>query len=46
MIAQLPQNQNNNVILQSLLETYQDLFQEPKGLPPLRAHDHVIPLNE
>lgn len=46
MTAQLPQNQNNNVILQSLLKTYQDFFQEPKGFPPSKAHGHVIPLKQ
>ena len=30
--------------LQQLLESYQDLFQEPTGLPPPRTHDHKIPL--
>jgi hypothetical protein len=33
-----------DAFLQSLLESYQDVFQEPKGLPPLRDHDHKIPL--
>jgi hypothetical protein len=46
MTAQLSQNQNNNVILQSLLKTYQDFFQEPKGFPPSKAHGHVIPLKQ
>jgi hypothetical protein len=30
--------------LLTLLESYQDVFQEPQGLPPLRDHDHKIPL--
>jgi len=33
-----------DAVLQSLLESYQDVFQKPKGLPPLRDHDHKIPL--
>jgi hypothetical protein len=30
--------------LQSLLASYQDVFQEPTGLPSQRDHDHQIPL--
>jgi hypothetical protein len=32
------------VEIQSLLQTFQHLFQPPVGLPPKRACDHVIPL--
>lgn len=27
-----------------ILKTYEDVFYEPKGLPPTRSHDHSIPL--
>lgn len=27
-----------------LLQNYEDVFSEPKSLPPVRAHDHQIPL--
>jgi hypothetical protein len=30
--------------LQKFLETFQDIFKEPMGLPPNHAHDHSIPL--
>jgi hypothetical protein len=30
--------------IQSLVQTYEPLFQEPKQLPPERALDHHIPL--
>ena len=30
--------------LQKLLNNYESLFLEPKGLPPLRSQDHRIPL--
>ena len=30
--------------LQELLQLYADIFQEPKGLPPQRSHDHRVPL--
>lgn len=31
-------------ILQALLDSYGDILQEPKGLPPVRHHDHHIRL--
>jgi len=30
----------------AILEDYRDIFQEPNGLPPHRAHDHAITLQE
>ncbi|KAE8685919.1 hypothetical protein F3Y22_tig00111088pilonHSYRG00141 [Hibiscus syriacus] len=30
--------------IQSLLESYKDIFEEPRGLPPVRNHDHGISL--
>ncbi|GJZ58344.1 putative mitochondrial protein [Tanacetum coccineum] len=32
--------------LQNLLEDYNDVFAIPKALPPIRSHDHRIPLKE
>lgn len=32
--------------LQPVFENYKDVFMEPKSLPPLRKHDHYIPLLE
>ncbi|KAJ4775101.1 polyprotein [Rhynchospora pubera] len=32
--------------LHNLIDRYQDLFQEPKELPPPRNHDHNIPIKE
>lgn len=30
--------------LQTLLQEYENVFKEPQGLPPVREHDHKIPL--
>ncbi|XP_074328095.1 uncharacterized protein LOC141666008 [Apium graveolens] len=30
--------------IQTLIKNYPDIFEEPKGLPPSRSHDHHIPL--
>jgi hypothetical protein len=35
-----------NTTFTSLQAEYQELFAEPKGLPPPRSHDHNIPLKE
>lgn len=32
--------------IEGVLEEYQDVFQEPEGLPPLRECDHAITLKE
>jgi hypothetical protein len=36
-------HQHDN-LLQSLLQTYSDIFEEPRGLPPPHHHDHRIHL--
>jgi len=39
-------NQKERVALEELLDCYKELFKEPKGLPPIRTHDHIIPMKE
>lgn len=33
-----------NIEVETLLTKFEEVFQEPKGLPPSRTHDHHIPL--
>ena len=46
MTTTLQPSLGNNATIDELLHSYQDIFKEPTGLPPLRAHDHAIPLKE
>ena len=50
-VKSLPSSLDENKIkpllpqdLQQLIDTYSDLFEVPKELPPPRSHDHKIPL--
>lgn len=38
--------EERNEALKYLLDHYQELFNEPKGLPPARVQDQEIPLEE
>uniref|UniRef100_A0A0A9G8Q5 Uncharacterized protein n=1 Tax=Arundo donax TaxID=35708 RepID=A0A0A9G8Q5_ARUDO len=31
-------------LMEALLKSYEDIFQEPSGVPPTRRHDHRIHL--
>jgi len=34
------------VALEELINRYKEVFKEPEGLPPIRTHDHTIPMKE
>lgn len=36
------QSSDSRTLMDSLLLDYQDVFAEPKSLPPHRSHDHAI----
>ena len=43
----LEQTFNIPATIEDLLQEYDDIFQEPKNLPPIRpSFDHIIPLKE
>ena len=46
MTVASPQNLSKDPQITELMGDYQDLFQEPEGLPPSRSHDHFIPLKD
>ena len=46
MFQSLISNQKDRVALEELFNRYKEIFQEPKGLPPIKAHDHIIPMKE
>jgi hypothetical protein len=46
MTTTLQPSLGTNSTIDELLNSYQDIFKEPTGLPPLRTYDHVIPLKE
>lgn len=36
--------QQQDLEMKKMLDSFEDIFQEPIGLPPMRPHDHHIPL--
>ncbi|GJY99870.1 retrotransposable element Tf2, partial [Tanacetum coccineum] len=46
MVSAKPNTHNVPENLQTLLGEYNDVFEVPKELPPVRSHDHRIPLKE
>jgi hypothetical protein len=43
-IDELPQATNVPESIQSIIQHYSKLFQDPTSLPPMRSQDHHIPL--
>ncbi|KAK8919027.1 hypothetical protein KSP39_PZI021330 [Platanthera zijinensis] len=41
-----PLTEQEQLQLQALLRKFQDLFDEPRGLPPNHHHEHQIPMKE
>ena len=41
-----PEKQSVPQHVEEVLQKFPEVFQEPKGLPPKRSHDHKIPLKE
>jgi len=41
-----PVKEKENSPLQALLEAYQHIFSDPRGLPPVRRHDHMMSLKD
>jgi hypothetical protein len=41
-----PFKEKENSPLQALLEAYQHIFSDPRGLPPVRRHDHMMSLKD
>jgi hypothetical protein len=46
MFVTFSPNTEGNLALELILKTYQNLFKEPRGLPPPRLHDHSTPLKD
>ena len=44
--ATLVPNMERNYALYNLLKCYQEVFNDPKGLPPPGSHDHTIALKK
>jgi hypothetical protein len=46
MFVTFSPNTEGNLALELILKTYQNLFKEPRGLPPPRLQDHSTPLKD